>query len=161
MKKLFMILAASAVLFACGGNGNNNSNKAEKGENTENTGKTKKAEKAKKQTVEGKAVSYAKQIMKAIEAGDMDKAEKIMADMEAWGETLTPAEQRRAEEAQEKYLYGSGALDDEYGYEEYGEEDYGDYGDYEEEDYGDYEDEDYGDYEDEDYGDYEDYDEEW
>jgi hypothetical protein len=91
--------------------------------------------------------------MKAMNAGDMAKAEKIMAEMEAWGETLTPAEQMRAEEAQERYLYGSGALDDEYGYEEYGEEDYGDYGDYEEEDY--------GDYDDEDYGDYEDYDEEW
>ena len=78
---------------------------------------------------------------------------RIMAEMEAWGETLTPAEQRRAEEAQERYLYGSGALDDEYGYEEYGEEDYGDYADYEVEDY--------GDYEDEDYGDYEDYEEEW
>ena len=157
MKKLFMILAASAVLFACGGNGNgnNNSNNAEKGADTEKT------QKAKKQTVEEKAVSYAEQFMKAMNAGDMAKAEKIMAEMEAWGETLTPAEQRRAEEAQERYLYGSGALDDEYGYEEYGEEDYGDYGAYEEEDYGDYDDEDYGDYDDEDYGDYEDYDEEW
>lgn len=150
MKKLFMILAASAVLFACGGNGNNNSNKAEKGENTESTENTGKTQKAKKQTVEEKAVSYAEQFMKAMNAGDMAKAEKIMAEMEAWGETLTPAEQMRAEEAQERYLYGSGALDDEYGYEEYGEEDYGDYADYEVEDYGDYEDEDY-----------EDYDEEW
>ena len=139
-----MILAASAVLFACGGNGNNNSNNAEKGADTEKT------QKAKKQTVEEKAVSYAEQFMKAMKAGDMAKAEKIMAEMEAWGETLTPAEQMRAEEAQERYLYGSGALDDEYGYEEYGEEDYGDY-----------EEEDYGDYGDEDYGDYEDYEEEW
>ena len=148
-----MILAASAVLFACGGNGNNNSNNAEKGADTEKT------QKAKKQTVEEKAVSYAEQFMKAMNAGDMAKAEKIMAEMEAWGETLTPAEQMRAEEAQERYLYGSGALDDEYGYEEYGEEDYGDY---EEEDYGDYGDEDYGDYEDyEEYEEYEEYDEEW
>jgi hypothetical protein len=98
--------------------------------------------------------------MKAMEAGDMAKAEKIMAEMEAWGETLTPAEQMRAEEAQERFLYGGGASD-EYGYEEYGEEDYGDYGDYEEEDYGYYEEEDYGDYDDEDYGDYEDEDGEW
>ena len=129
MKKLFVILAASVVLFACGGNGNNNSNNAEKGENTEKT------KKAKKQTVEEKAVSYAEQFIEALNAGDMAKAEKIMADMEAWGETLTPAEQMRA---------------DEDGYEEYGDEDYGDYGDYDEEDYGDYDEEDYGDYEDED-----------
>ena len=131
-----MILAASAVLFACGGNGNgnNNSNDAEKGADTEKT------QKAEKQTVEEKAVSYAEQIMKAMEAGDMAEAEKIMAEMEAWGETLTPAEQIKAGEAQARYLYGSGAIDDEYGYEEYGEEDYGDYDDEDYDDYGDFED---------------------
>ena len=141
-----MILAASAVLFACGGNGNNNSKDAEKGADTEKT------QKAKKQTVEEKAVSYAEQLKEAFEAGNVAKAEKIMAEMEAWGETLSPSDQMKAEEALENFMYGGGASDD-YGYEEYGEEDYGDYGDYEEEDY--------GDYDDEDYGDYEDYDEEW
>lgn len=80
MKKLFLILAASAVLFACGG-GNK-----------------------KAQTVEEKAVEYTKQAMELEESGDYVKLMELGNEMQKWAEGLTPEEQERAEKAIMKYM---------------------------------------------------------
>ncbi len=96
MKKLFLILAASAVLFACGG-GNK-----------------------KAQTVEEKAVEYTKKVMELEESGDYVKLMELAEEMQKWAEGLTPEEQERAEEAIMKYMEGVDpdfATDEEY-YEE-------------------------------------------
>lgn len=93
MKKLFLILAASAVLFACGG-GNK-----------------------KAQTVEEKAVEYTKKVMELEESGDYVKLMELAEEMQKWAEGLTPEEQERAEEAIMKYMEGVDpdfATDEEY-----------------------------------------------
>ena len=93
MKKLFLILAASAVLFACGG-GNK-----------------------KAQTVEEKAVEYTKKVMELEESGDYVKLMELADEMKKWAEGLTPEEQERAEEAIKKYMEGVDpdfATDEEY-----------------------------------------------
>ena len=92
MKKLFLILAASAVLFACGGN-------------------------KKAQTVEEKAVEYTKKVMELEESGDYVKLMELAEEMQKWAEGLTPEEQERAEEAIKKYMEGVDpdfATDEEY-----------------------------------------------
>lgn len=81
MKKLFLILAASALLFACGGNS-----------------------KTKKLTVEEQAVEYAKQLIEAEESGDYDACVELEASMVEWAESLSAEDQEKAERALIKYL---------------------------------------------------------
>lgn len=92
MKKLFLILAASAVLFACGG-GNQKAKSSD-------------AEENKVPTIEEKAVEYTKKAMELEESGDYVKLKELGAEMLKWAEGLTPEEQERAEEAIMKYMEG-------------------------------------------------------
>ena len=92
MKKLFLILAASAVLFACGG-GNQKA-------------KSSVAEENKVPTIEEKAVEYTKKVMELEESGDYVKLMELADEMQKWAEGLTPEEQERAEEAIMKYMEG-------------------------------------------------------
>lgn len=92
MKKLFLILAASAVLFACGG-GNQKA-------------KSSGAEENKVPTIEEKAVEYTKKAMELEESGDYVKLMELGDEMQKWAEGLTPEEQERAEEAIMKYMEG-------------------------------------------------------
>lgn len=111
MKKLFLILAASAVLFACGG-GNQ---KAKSSVAEENEAPI--VEENKVPTIEEKAVEYTKQIMELEESGDYEKLMELAEEMEAWAKGLTPEEQERANEAILKYMEGVDpefAVDEEY-----------------------------------------------
>lgn len=92
MKKLFLILAASAVLFACGG-GNQKAKSSD-------------AEENKVPTIEEKAVEYTKKAKELEESGDYVKLKELGAEMLKWAEGLTPEEQERAEEAIMKYMEG-------------------------------------------------------
>ena len=136
MKKLFLILAASAVLFACGG-GNQKA-------------KSSAAEENKAPTVEEKAVEYTKKVMELEESGDYVKLMELADEMQKWAEGLTPEEQERADKAIMKYMEGVDpefASDEEY----YDDEEEYYYDDEDDEYYGDedYDDEDYEDYDDE------------
>lgn len=75
MKKIMIIFAALGLLVACGGNSE------------------------KKQTVEQKAVSYMEQLYNAAVSGNEAKGEKLAEEMEEWGESLSEADQKKAEAA--------------------------------------------------------------
>ena len=94
MKKLFLILAATVVLFACG----NGSKKA--------------------MTVEEQAVAYYEQMMNA--DGDWDKMDALMEEIEKWYDGLSEEDQEKANAAMEKAMYADleGDEEDEYEYEE-------------------------------------------
>lgn len=77
MKKLFMILAASMLLFACGGN-------------------NKKAE--------DPYTKHLDQALKALRAGDVEKADQIGEEYEEWVMSLDEAEMQKAFEAAEKWV---------------------------------------------------------
>ena len=95
MKKLFLILAATVVLFACG------------------NGSKKKA-----LTVEEQAVAYYEQMMNA--DGDWDKMEALMEEIEKWYDGLSEEDQEKADAAMEKAMYADfeGEDDDWYADEE-------------------------------------------
>ena len=65
MKKILILLAATMLLFACGGNSGKKSEK-----------------KTVEETVEETAVNYLKKLMKAQDAYDYQAAEKIFAEMQ-------------------------------------------------------------------------------
>ena len=118
MKKLFLILAATVVLFACG------------------NGSKKKA-----LTVEEQAVAYYEQMMNA--DGDWDKMDALMEEIEKWYEGLSEEDQEKADAAMEKAMYADfeGDEDDWYSDEEdedddwYADEDDDWYADEEEDEY--------------------------
>lgn len=118
MKKLFLILAATVVLFACG------------------NGSKKKA-----LTVEEQAVAYYEQMMNA--DGDWDKMDALMEEIEKWYEGLSEEDQEKADAAMEKAMYADfeGDEDDWYSDEEdedddwYADEDDDWYSDEEEDEY--------------------------
>lgn len=78
MKKLFLILAAAAVLFSCGH----------------------------VMTVEEQTVSYVNKIMEAGNAGKHADVEKLAAEMGKWMQGLSQEEQAKAEKAMFKALFG-------------------------------------------------------
>ena len=87
MKRLFLILAATVVLFACG----NGSKKA--------------------MTVEEQAVAYYEQMMAA--QGDWEKTESLMDEMEKWFDGLSKADQKKANDAVEKQMIEDGLTGEE------------------------------------------------
>lgn len=101
MKKLFLILAATVVLFACG------------------NGSKKKA-----LTVEEQAVAYYERMMNA--DGDWDKMDALMEEIEKWYEGLSEEDQEKADAAMEKAMYADfeGEEDDWYSDEEEDEYEY-------------------------------------
>lgn len=109
MKRLFLILAATLVLFACG------------------NGSKKKA-----LTVEEQAVAYYEQMMNA--DGDWDKMDALMEEIEKWYDSLSEEDQEKANAAMEKAMYADFEGDDEdwYSDEEDEEDDW--YSDEEDED---------------------------
>ena len=131
MKKILILLAATMLLFACGGNSGKKSEKKTVKETVE-------------ETVEETAVNYLKKLMKAQDASDYQAAEKIFAEMQEWYEGLSAADQKKADNAADKFVEGEYEEDEEY-YEE--DEEY-----YEEdEEYYDEDDEDDEDWDDEDW----------
>lgn len=108
MKKLFLILAATVVLFACG------------------NGSKKKA-----LTVEEQAVAYYEQMMNA--DGDWDKMEALMEEIGKWYDGLSEEDQEKADAAMEKAIYGDFEGDDEDWYSDEEDEDDDWYSDEEEE----------------------------
>ena len=109
MKKLFLILAATVVLFACG------------------NGSKKKA-----LTVEEQAVAYYEQMMNA--DGDWDKMEALMEEIGKWYDGLSEEDQEKADAAIEKAIYGDSEGDDEDWYSDEEDEDDDWYADEEDED---------------------------
>lgn len=82
MKKIIIAAIALAMFVACGGNGNGNE---------------------KKVTVEDQAIEYSEQMLKAMEAGDFDKMEKLEAEMEKWYESLSEEDQEKADDAADEW----------------------------------------------------------
>lgn len=78
MKKLFLILAAAALLFSCGH----------------------------VMTVEEQTVSYVNKIMEAGNAGKHEDVEKLAAEMGKWMQGLSQEEQAKAEKAMFEALFG-------------------------------------------------------
>jgi len=98
MKKLFLILAATVVLFAC------------------SNGSKKKA-----LTVEEQAVAYYEQMMNA--DGDWDKMDALMEEIEKWYDGLSEEDQEKANAAMEKAMYADLEGDDDWYSDEEDEED--------------------------------------
>ena len=105
MKKILILLAATMLVFACGGNSGKKSEKQTVEETTE------------KQTVEETAVNYLKKLMKAQDADDFEVAQEIYAEMQEWYEGLSAADQKKADNAADKFVEGEYEEDEEY-YEE-------------------------------------------
>lgn len=82
MKKIIIAAIAFSMLVACGGNGNGNE---------------------KKVTVEDQAIEYSEKLLKAMEAGDFDKIEKLEAEMEKWYESLSEEDQEKADDAADEW----------------------------------------------------------
>ena len=82
MKKIIIAAIALAMFVACGGNGNGNE---------------------KKVTVEDQAIEYSEQMLKAMEAGDFDKMEKLEAEMEKWYESLSEEDQEKSDDAADEW----------------------------------------------------------
>jgi len=94
MKKIIIAAIAFTMLVACGGNGN------EKQSNVED----KTAECQEKQlSVEDQAVEYYENLLKAVEAGDYEKAEELEAEMDKWYDSLSEDDLMKAAEAVEKW----------------------------------------------------------
>lgn len=58
----------------------------------------------KKQTVEQKAVSYMEQLLKAEQAGDEAKIEKLESELEAWAEGLSDEDEAKAQAAVQEWM---------------------------------------------------------
>ena len=101
MKKILILLAATMLVFACGGNSGKKSEKQTVEETTE------------KQTVEETAVNYLKKLMQAQEAYDFQAEEKIYAEMQEWYEGLSAADKKKADNAADKFVEGEYAEDEE------------------------------------------------
>lgn len=99
MKKLFLILAASMLLFACGGN-------------------NKKAE--------DPYTKHLDQVLKALKAGDVEKADQIGEEYEEWVMSLDEAEMQKAIEAAQKWMEKHGEEMEDL-YVKYSSEEYDDY----------------------------------
>lgn len=78
MKKLFLILAAAAVLFSCGH----------------------------VMTVEEQTVSYVNKIMEAGKTGQPEEVEMLAVEMGKWMQSLSPEDQAKAEKAMFEALFG-------------------------------------------------------
>ena len=108
MKKILILLAATMLLFACGGNsGKKSENKTVK-ETVEET-----VEATVKETVEETAVNYLKKLMKAQDADDFEVAQEIYAEMQEWYEGLSAADKKKADNAADKFVEGEYAEDEE------------------------------------------------
>ncbi len=90
-----MILAAAALVMACGGN----SDKKEDAKKED----AKQTEQTKELTVEEKAVDFNNRFLEAMEKGDEAAAEKIQAEGDAWFESLSEEDMQKAEAAQDKW----------------------------------------------------------
>ena len=77
MKKILILLAATMLVFACGGSD-------------------------KKETVEQKAARYMKAYLEAEAAGDYEKAAEIKSEMKEWGSSLSEDELNKANAAADK-----------------------------------------------------------
>lgn len=77
MKKILAIMCAAALFVACGGE--------------------------KKQSVEEQAKAKIEAVIVALEAGDMEKAEQLVEACDEWYETLSEADQKKADEVMEQY----------------------------------------------------------
>ncbi len=78
MKKLFLILAAAAVLFSCGH----------------------------VMTVEEQTLSYVNKIMEAGKTGQPEEVEMLAVEMGKWMQSLSPEDQAKAEKAMFEALFG-------------------------------------------------------
>ena len=122
------MVAAVAMLVACGGNGKQAEAK-----------KTVEEQVEAKKTIEEQATYYVNELLKAQQTGDYDKCVELSEEMAKWGETLSETDLEKAELAAEKAamaFYASSTGADEYGDwddEDYDDEDYEE--DYDEEDY--------------------------
>ena len=134
MKKILLMVAAVAMLVACGGNGKQAEAK-----------KTVEEQVEAKKTIEEQATYYVNELLKAQQTGDYDKCVDLSEEMDKWIETLSETDLEKAELAAEKAamaFYASSTGADEYG--DWDDEDYDDE-DYDDEDYDDYDEEDYDD----------------
>lgn len=77
MKKILAIMFVAALFVACGGE--------------------------KKQSVEDQAKAKIEAVIVAVEAGDMEKAEQLVEACDEWYETLSEADQKKADKVLEQY----------------------------------------------------------